>query len=240
MFKWVIKMREIKQMEKKGEKVADAAAKMRKFSFRKIAAASMLAVSTLLPVRALAEDGFMNIYPAYNTKAQYATIRLEGGVKPMDKINVYGFADIDATKQKPADMENVYAEVRVAYSVAKALGLAAEYNGGNSMKDIVRLGAVFMPKIAEGNFTLIKLFPIETSGERGPQVSVYASQEITKRITASIVADYNTKSRTIYLEPELLVKIVKSTSMFVQGRGFGPIDGKIDFAPVVGVKIQLN
>lgn len=223
----------MKQIEKKPENAEKA---MRKMSFRKAAAAAAVALATLVPAKAIA-GGFMNVQPAFNTEAGHATIRLEGGTT-LKGMDVYGFADLDATKQRPADIEGVYAEFRVSYPVAKALGLAAEYNCGTGTKDTVRLGAVVKGGLWKGNFTLVKVFPVETSGEKGPQVSIYLSQDIGKKIAFSVLADVNTRPGTVYLEPELMVRITETAALFVQARGFGKIGGKMGFEPVTGVKIQ--
>lgn len=225
----------MKQIEKKPEKAEKA---MRKMGFRKAAAAAAIALATLVPAKAIA-GGFMNMQPAFNTEARHATVRVEGGtsVKGMD---VYGFADLDATKQRPADIESVYAEFRVAYQIAKALGLAAEYNGGTGMKDTVRLGAVVKGGLWKGNFTLVKVFPLETSGEKGPQVSIYISQDIGKTVVLSATADINTKPKTVYLEPEVMARITETAALFIRQGAFGKIGEKMDFAPIMGVKIQLK
>lgn len=208
-----------------------------------MAAATLAALVNFTLAKPAKADGLWgNIQPAYNTEAEHATVRLEGGAKLPYRLSTYGFMDFDATKEHKADVENVYVEGRLNYSLGgiheklARFGVTAEYNGGNGMEDIVRLGVSSTPPIGHGNFTFIKFYPCETSGRVGPQASFFSEQDIGKRLSLNALADYNLDPRTIYLELGADVKLTDHLKVFGQGRGFGPIGGIVEWVPIVGMK----
>jgi hypothetical protein len=198
-----------------------------------------LALLTELSTPDIKAEGWANIQPAYDTKAKHATVKLEGGTKIADNVSTYGFLHLDATKEKPTDLENFYGELRTAYSVTDILGLAAEYNGGNGTEDTIRLGITITPNLGKNNFTMLKFFPYETSEKKGPQWGLFTSQKLTDRIGASLLLDYNTNNRTLYVEPQISVELTKKLTGFLQGRHFGSIDDKIELAPIIGLKYDF-
>jgi hypothetical protein len=194
---------------------------------------------------ASASEGWFNIRPGYDARQKHSTLRIEGGSKSGNGINAYGFSDMDATEQDPYDVENLYSEFRLAYPLrhlpekAKNVGVAVEYNGGTETKDILRFGLTYTPQTGENNFTLFKFLPFETSGEKGPQISLLTSQKLTDRLTVVLLGDYNFNSRTFYLEPEIDVKLTDNATGFVQGRGSVSRMDEIETPAVAGIKCNF-
>jgi hypothetical protein len=180
-------------------------------------------------------ESWSNIQPAYKPRQNTPTVRVEGGSKLADRVSFYSFMDMDPVQDNSADMESFYGEARVAYALNDVWALAVEYDTGNNCDDLARAGVVITPKTWKGNFTMFKIYPWETSRGKGPQVCLYSSQQLTDKISAIITAEYNTDSRTLYLEPELRYTPDKRYFIFLQGRHFGSIDDRIDLAPVAGV-----
>ena len=201
----------------------------------KIVAGVMLVGALSSPVSA----DLANIQPAYNKAEGHATVRVEGGSSITDRISIYGFADLDATDERPADFENFYSEARAIYALGKGVSLGAEYNGGNGMKDLVRFGLFYVPDLGDGNFTIIKVLPFETSGDKGLQVSAYSSQQVTGKVGAAITADYNADSKTMYLEPEINIRTGDNSALFLQGRSFAPADRTPDMSAVFGLRYSF-
>ena len=57
-----------------------------------------------------AHADFANIQPAYNIKANHATVRVETGADINKRLKFYGFADANATKERKLDFKNLYGE----------------------------------------------------------------------------------------------------------------------------------
>ena len=199
-------------------------------------------ISSLLCAATASAGGWANMQPAYNTREDHATVRVEGGTKLAEHVNMYAFMDLDTTKADPFNFESIYAETRLKLGLdglekrLKSFELAAEYNGSTGGKDTVRFGLLYTPHVGKGNFTQFKLLPFETSGEKGAHVGVYSSQTLGKRLTLSALAEYNLRPRAIYFEGEANIKMTQPAALLLQARGFGKIDGKIDVAPVIGLK----
>ncbi len=202
-----------------------------KQKIKKIVTGAVLS-ATLLASSCMPES-WSNVQPAYKPRQNTPTVRVEGGTKS-GRVNFYSFIDMDPVQDNSADMESFYGEARVAYALNDVWALAVEYDAGNNCDDLARAGVVITPKTWKGNFTMLKLYPWETSGQKGPQVCVYTSQKLTDKVSASVTAEYNTDSRTLYLEPELRYKQNDRFFVFLQGRHFGSIDDRINFAPVIG------
>ena len=205
--------------------------KIKKITSGVVLTAAMLA-SSCTP------ESWSNVQPAYNMERNTPTIRVEGGSKS-GKVSVYSFMDMDTSKENSADMENFYGEARVSYALNDVWALAIEYDTGNNCDDLARAGVVITPKTREGNFTMFKYYPVETTGNKGQQLCAYTSQAITKKLDAILTAEFNFDSRTIYIEPELDFKPNKRTAIFLQGRHFGSIDDRIKLQPVVGIKYNF-
>ncbi len=192
-------------------------------------------------------NNWLNIQPAYNFEAQHRTVRLEGGTNLTKDLSVYSYSDIDATKEKPTDFESFYNETRLNYLLRpiderlKEFGLAVEYNGGTGTKDVLRFGLTHTTKVGDGNFTLLKFYPIETSGDLGMQVGLYTSQKLTDRLKANLLVDFNLKLRTIYAEPEIDIDITDILKLFCQARISMETDKpkNAEISPVIGLKCDF-
>lgn len=204
-------------------------------TIKKIAVACLVLAGALSATSCARTQGWSNVQPAYNARQNALTVRVEGGTDITDKLNCYAFLDADTAEKNSADLENFYGEARVAYALNDVFRVAVEYDCGNNCKDLARVGLTITPKTGKRNFTMLKFWPVETSGQKGPQVCIYSSQKLTDKLSASMTAEYNIDSRTLYLEPELRFKPNDQFFAFLQGRGFGSIDDKIEFAPVIGV-----
>jgi len=202
-----------------------------KQKIKKIAAGVML--SAILLASSCRPGSWGNAQPAYNFERNAPTVRVEGGSKS-GKVGFYSFMDMDPIQDNSADMESFYGEARVSYALNDVWALAVEYDAGNNCDDLARAGIVITPKTWKGNFTMFKYYPVETTGNKGQQLCAYTSQAITGKLDAILTAEYNFESRTLYLEPELRFKPNERFFSFLQGRHFGSIDDRIDFAPVLG------
>ncbi|MFH1071900.1 MAG: hypothetical protein V1743_00545 [Nanoarchaeota archaeon] len=191
---------------------------------------------------ACAKDGWAQFTPAYHTAEQRATLRMEGGSTLTDGLSTYGFIDADATPEKPADLENFYAEARLNQNlgkitpVLKPFGIAIEYNGGNGLEDIVRAGITFSPAIAAGNFTFVKFYPVETSGDKGLQLSMFTSQTLPYGFATSILVDYNITADAAYAEQEIGFKVTPQVTLVGQSRLAVAEGMKPAISPAVGLR----
>lgn len=198
---------------------------------------AMLGGIALLAATSASAGNWANIQPAYNADAQHATVRLEGGADLGKRGKFYGFLDLDGNKENPVDLEQFYGEARFMGKIGKSpWAAAAELDVGSGMEDFLRIGATYTPKTGEGNFTQLRLWPFETSGGRGPQVSAFSNQQLSDRVAISGLLDYNIDPNTAYIEAELDINIAKKAALFAQARGFGTIDDRMDITPVGGVK----
>lgn len=186
-----------------------------------------------------ADNGWMNIQPAYNANDNHVTVRIEGGADVSDKVSVYSFADIDASKQEPLDFENLYGEARFKFTVNDWLKVLAEHDFGTGFKDFTRLGVEITPSIDDNNFTAIRVFPYETDGDVGSQIDVYSAQQITDKLNASILAELKLGIDSLYAELELGYDLSDDVTLFGQLRHFGSLDQKIEPTPVVGAKYNF-
>lgn len=220
--------------------------------YRSAIIGAALAAALAVPARA---DDWANIRPAYHIDAQHATVRLEGGADLGKRGKFYGFLDIDGSKENPLDFEQFYGEARGMLKLGKShWAAAAELDAGSGMGDFLRVGATYTPDTGKKNFTQLRLWPFETTSDRGPQISVFTDQQLSGRVSISGLLDYNSDPNTAYLEAEVDVKLGKRTmvtdpktkqqhvvvgdnpTLFAQTRGFGTIDDRIDIAPVIGMK----
>lgn len=188
---------------------------------------------------AAAENAWANIQPGYNIKDKHPTVRLESGSDITDKLGLYAYMDLDSTKDKPSDFESYFGAVRLTQRLNNLLGLVGEYEGGNDCEDTVRIGAAITPKLGKGNFTVLRLFPYETSREKGPQVALFVSQKFTDKLTSSLLACYDIDPKNLYLEPELDLALTKDITLFLQGRSFGEAKKTPDMATVAGIKYNF-
>ena len=187
-----------------------------------------------LPARA---GNWANVQPAYNLNAEHAIMRLEAGADLSDHTKFYGFLDLDGSKEHPLDLQNFYGEARVMRKLGKSNWAAAcEFDVGSDLDDFVRIGATYTPKTGKGNFTQLRLWPLETSGDRGPQLSVFSSQDLTDRVSVNGLLDYNVEPNTAYIEAGIEAKVGRKASIFAQARGFGEIGGAMQISPFVGWK----
>lgn len=212
-----------------------------KFTLKRYFSMFGLGLGLFSSAPAFAADNWATLQPAYNTHQQTPTVRLEGGSTLVDNLTFYAYGDLDTVQKKSANLETFYSEARFGYflsrvhDVLSSLGIATEYNGGTGLDDLVRFGIVYTPQLADGNFTLLKIYPAETSGTAGPQVDVFSSQRFTDWLTASLLIDGNIKPRVVYSEPEIDLTY-NNAALFGQGRVVWQLGKRPDVQPVVGVK----
>ncbi|MFH1770343.1 MAG: hypothetical protein ABH828_02185 [archaeon] len=186
---------------------------------KKLITIALMAALCLNPIKA---DSWLKFRGSRSNNTTLLTA--EAGSNITNRLETYGFAD--------AEEKNICAESRLTYNVGKTK-LISEYNGGTGYKDAIRLGFAFKPNLGKNNFTFVKLFPFESTGKKGPQVSMFTSQDMGK-IDASLLVDYNISPGTVYVEPTLDLKLGKNYNAFIQGRSFGKIK-EIDFSIYMGL-----
>ena len=192
-------------------------------------------------------EGWADVQPACKTKEQQMTIRVEGGAQPARNLKFYSFIDADTSKEHPIDLETFYGEARLTYAFGdlsdcvKDFGVAAELNGGTGFRDLIRFGPTYTTSLVDGNFTALKFFPIETSGNSGMQAGLYSLQKITDRVNASVTLEYNFDPKQLYGELESTVKVVDHLKILGQIRMQLPVEKPkdVDFSPVVGVRYDF-
>ena len=203
--------------------------------------------ASALTATAQAQSGWFNLQPAYNTETESPTLRLESGADLGKGFDLYGFVDIDASKERSFDLETFYGEARLSYSLEdisdslKGFKLATEYNGGSNVDDLMRLGIKYDTSLGKGNYLSLRAFPFETSGDAGPKIGIFTTQDLTDRISAQVLLNYYPDSKSFYLEPEVNFKIGGNTSLFLQGRSFGELNKDLisDMTPVIGIKFKF-
>jgi hypothetical protein len=200
----------------------------------KKAIAGLALVSALATGQPANAGDWAAVKGSVSPKDRHALITAEGGVDISNKIAAYGFADAESTEAEPLKVDSIYGEARATYKLNSLVRAIAEYNGGSGYEDTVRMGIALTPNLGKNNFTFVKLLPYETTKDKGPQISALTSQQLNDNVTASLLADYNTKPKTMYIEATLEYKIGKNLSLYVQGRSFDKI-GKVDVVPYVGV-----
>ncbi|GAG26291.1 unnamed protein product, partial [marine sediment metagenome] len=174
---------------------------MIKDKIKKIIAGAALML-TLKGTPALA-DSWASIQPAYNVKANHATMRVETGADINNRLKFYGFADADAAEERKLDFDNFYGEARLGYEIKDNLDLAVEVNEGNNMKPLLRYGLIARPKLGKNNFTQLKLLDADV----GAQLGLFTTQKLTDKLDATLVMDYNFDGKTAFIEPELKYKL---------------------------------
>ncbi|MFA5077013.1 MAG: hypothetical protein WC488_01150 [Candidatus Micrarchaeia archaeon] len=215
--------------------------RMKRF-IRTAAIAGGVALSLLTPAKVHAQDGWANFRFGYSTN-QSTTATLEGGTSITDKLKFYGFAELDGTKEKPLDLaQGAFLKLRVTQGIGNNFHVIVEdllTNGDNR----VRAGIAFTPMLGKGNYTLVSAMPLGVGGKKGPQLFLFMSQEISKRIQAQLLADYASKPNTVYLEPELNIAITKHLAVLLQGRYFGAPEniGKAgSWNAILGIKWSIK
>ncbi len=187
-----------------------------------------IAAVLLSAVPALAGN-WLSIEPAQNLKKNQPTVRLQGG----NGSNFYGWADIDNLEDEPS----VYGEARLSEPIGEdidfVLELDADYNA--DFKNTFRSGLGIKPS----KNTVLRYLPWETFGKYGPQLCFYGTQDLSDRLQAALIMDYNIDSETTYFEPGLSYKVNDDVSAFVQGRYFGALEDLAvkEMDAVVGVSI---
>lgn len=177
------------------------------------------------------------IKAAFNPNDKKGIVTVEESRKISDDISCYGFADFETN----AHTSSLYGEARIFYSMGQNLGLIGEYNGGTGYADTLRLGIGLKGSIGKNNFTLLKLLPFETTGQKGPQISLFTSQNIGS-LCLSVLADFNAQKGTIYLEPTATMRVNDELYLMFQGRQFGNLGGISlgNFSPYLGIGYKFN
>jgi len=199
-------------------------------------AVGMLMLLSAMPV--FAGEGWTTVQPAYNLKRKAATVRVEGGRRLSLDLSLYGFVDVDATKEHPLDFESFYGEMRLDKNLGRGFALAAEYNGGTATKDTIRAGLTWTPQLAGKNFTIVKALPVDTAG-KGAQVGLYSLQEFGNGLSGSLLAEYNFNPETIYAELRIKMELSNTLHLYGEARCSGKL-AKMVCAPVVGLELKVQ
>src|SRR3990167_4338497 len=101
----------------------------------------------------------------------------------------------------------------------KGLSAAAEYNGGSGIPGKTRLGVTYTPNFGKGNFTMVKIFPINIGAQKDAQLSFYSSQKINDYLSVNVLGDCNMDTGKIYKELGAEFKAFPRTIFFIQLRG---------------------
>jgi len=194
-----------------------------------LAVAVIAALGTAQPAKA--EGEWVDVTHIYKTTERMPSTRVEAGCTA-GGVNYYGFVDYENNE--------LFGKVRAIKPIGNGFGLSAEYTGGTSAESCVRTGITYEPKLGTDNYTRIKVYPFETTGHNGPQIGLYMSQKIRQDAKISILADYNTQNKTLYIEGDLAKQIGKCVYLTAGFRGYGPTDGTIQVSPHVGFKVNVK
>jgi len=208
------------------------------------------AVALLLITTATAlASQWLDVQPAYNTDLQVGTVRLEGGGK-REGLSLYGFVDLSGDTDRRWAFKHPYGEARLMRSLQdvrpdwQAWNLTVEYNGGEGVDDLLRVGLVWNTSLLDGNTTALKLYPVATR-DHDAQVSLYSRQALSSKLSAYVVFDYGFGDwvfgeAQIYLECELRYQVTPRFAVFAQTREFTRARGW-SFAPswIVGTKLSF-
>ncbi|MEK6908852.1 MAG: hypothetical protein AABX23_02265 [Nanoarchaeota archaeon] len=207
--------------------------------------ATLLGVATF-GCKGTESKGWLNVQPAYKLDSKSSTVRLEGGNNFGNRVNLYSFVDFYAPENS-TDLDTFYGEARIDYSLGglssklDGLSLATEYNGGSDNEDLVRVGVKYDTSLLAGNYLSLRAFPFETSGENGPKLGLFTTQQITDRISAQLLVNNYTDINKFYVEGELDFRVGDTANLFVQGRSFGEFDEELfkNATPVIGIKLTF-
>lgn len=184
-----------------------------------VLATVLTAGAILFPLSARAQDSWANARFGFSPNQSYATATLEGSTAFTNTLKFYGFTELDATKDKPLDLgESAFVKLRLTQSLGANTSIIGEFLGATGAQGRGRFGVAFTPSLGKDNFTLLAIFPADTNKEKGPQVFLFTSQQLTDKIYAQLLADYASKPGTVYIEPELDIQIIKHVAAMLQGR----------------------
>lgn len=216
-----------------------------------------------------AQDNWANARLGFSTQNQNLSAHSEGHFQIPSFGYLYGVLYLDRKQLQDKEFLDYLEKLRLHYDLGnisgrlRGFGLASEFNKGSESKyksgtihkdkaQILRLGLEYEISPSESAHFLIKLYPLVLgSGEEGEKVqaSAFVSQDISRRLNASVLFNYGFKPRrnnnkqgqdTYYLEPEAIIKLYKGLGLFVQGRVAETMSEKINRALVVGARFDVK
>lgn len=92
--------------------------------------------------------------------------RLESGSKNLPLgLETYGLLDLESESKKP-EFEKFYGDLRLTKNICKNLRLSERSTVASGMKDVVRLGLKYLPKMKNGDVLTVEFYPIESDGKQ--------------------------------------------------------------------------
>ncbi|MFH1393470.1 MAG: hypothetical protein ABII71_02390 [Candidatus Micrarchaeota archaeon] len=186
-------------------------------TFRGVAAATVLAVASLMPMRtahaeAAAEPeavceqaeeegatGWFAFRPGYVIGANQLMLKIEGGMSAPTGTSMYGFAEIRPSEEDSASLDSLYSEMRVMQRLYRGLRLYAELDFGSGLEPIVRPGLIYVASVGGWNI-MPRISPWSFGGAGEVQFSIYLNRAFGERIFTEFLIDMNFIQATIYAE----------------------------------------
>ncbi len=133
-------------------------------------------------------NNWQNISGTYNIHNRNPTIRFQKGSN-----NSYGFLDLYGGKN--FNFEDFYSEARARKGIGNGFSVGIEYNGGSNMDDLIRPHLAYSNSIGKTSLD-VRYSPIESTGQNGQQLGVYASRNFGK-FGLEGWADFDYKDRKV-------------------------------------------
>jgi len=92
--------------------------------------------------------------------------RLEAGSKNLPLgLEAYGLLDLESESKKP-EFEKFSGDLRLTKNICKNLKLSERSTVASGMKDVMRLGLKYLPKMKNGDVLTVEFYPIENDGKQ--------------------------------------------------------------------------
>jgi|GEM_PF-5191813 len=189
-----------------------------KNTFRKAAAAALIAISTFMPLKSsLAEEavdapepvctraeeertsGWMVFRPGYVAHSNQFMIKVEGGMSAPTGTSMYGFAEIRPSETDSASLDSFYSEMRVMQRLYRGLRLYAELDIGSGFTPTLRPGLIYVISVGGWNI-MPRIAPWSFGGIQDVQFSIYINRTFGNRIFTEVLTDVNFIQGTIFSE----------------------------------------
>ncbi len=221
-------------------------------TFCRVAAATVLAVATLMPLKAAqaeeasaepeaaceqAEEGrtsgWMAFRPGYVLGSNQLMLKIEGGMSAPSGTSMYGFAEISPSEENSASMVTFYSEMRVMQRLYRGLRLYAELDLGSGFEPTVRPGLIYVASVGGWNI-MPRFAPWSFGGVEDGQFSIYVNRTFGDRVFTELLMDMNFLQATIYAEVAADILMPRGFSAGIIVRMFSDLrEGETSLSPVI-------
>ena len=196
-----------------------------------------------------AQDNWANARAGFNTESQSLSAHSEAHFRISSFGYLYEVLYLDRKQLQDKEFLDYLEKLRLHYDLGnisgrlRGFGLASEFNKGRETQGTFRLGLAYEIAFKESGYCLIKLYPVNFGSGEKLQGSLFVSQDISRRLNASVLLNYNFqsgKSNNAYLESEVTIRLYKDLGLFLQGRIATAQDGTLDRRLVFGAIFYIK